>query len=300
MELVTVPLELVKEAAVEATKETVKALETADEFGKLGIALESEEIHLRNTVLGECGKQISFGSLADGAFKTDVNYLRWKDGIDVGEVKPEWIEELANEIAAIYGNDHLTADTKYIDFSDGIPYRFDNAAIDAVTGEIVYDPKYLRDNGNVYGMDNIIGTIAHEVGHRVVYNTGLLDEIIAHYGEGEEAIKCALYEGEACADYIAGLTTRLCKLNGTHKLSWYNATPDVSMDGVHPGKSVRMETFIRGFDRIERGEEATILKTFEAFSPYDLEGVYKDADLMRKVLYEDVINPLRNGEIKKV
>lgn len=287
MKLVTVPLELVKEAAVEGTKEVIKTAETAGEFGKLGKAIESEEISFGKLGTRDCGRQISFGSLANGAFKGDKNYLKWKDGIDLGEVKPEWIEELTNEIAAIYGNDHLTADTKFVDFYGFLPYRFNNAAIFPTTGEIVYDPKYLRDNGNAYGMDNILGTIAHEVGHRVVYNIGLAEEI-------------SPYENEACADYIAGLTTRLCKLNGTHKLSWYNAGSDVSLDGVHPGKSVRMESFIRGFDRIDRGEEATMLKTFEAFSPYDLEGVYKDADLMKKVLYEDVINPLRNGEIKKV
>lgn len=287
MALVTIPLELAKEAAVEVVEEAVKAAENAVEFGKIGKAIETEEIRFGKVGTGDCGMQISFGSLANGAFKGDKNYLKWKDGIDVGEVKKEWIEKLTNEISAIYGNDHLTASTKYFDFNAGIPHRFDNAGMRYYIGELVYDPKYLRDNGNAYGMDNILGTIAHEVGHRVVYNIGLAKEITP-------------YENEACADFIAGLTTRLCKLNGTHKLSWYNAGSSFSADGVHPGKFVRMESFIRGFDRIDRGEEATMLKTFEDFSPYDLEGVYRNADLMRKVLYEDVINPLRNGEIKKV
>lgn len=287
MELVTVPLELVKETAAEVTKEAVKATDSVAKFGKLDKAIEAENVDFGKVGAGDCGSQISFGSLANGAFKGDKNYLKWKDGIDVGEVKEEWIEELANEISAIYGYDHLTASTKYIDFSGGTPHRFNNAGMRYYIGELVYDPKYLRDNGNAYGMDNILGTIAHEVGHRVVYNIGLAEEITP-------------YENEACADYIAGLTARLCKFNGSHKLAWYNASPSFSVDGAHPGKSVRMESFIRGYDRIDRGEEATILKTFEEFSPYDLEGVYKDAELMRKVLYEDVINPLRNGEIKKV
>lgn len=43
-----------------------------------------------------------------------------------------------------------------------------------------------------------------------------------------------------------------------------------------------------------------MLKAFEIFSIYDMEGIYKDAELMREILYEDVINPLRNGEIEKV
>ena len=287
MESFTVPLELAKEAVAEVAKETAKTAEVVTQFGKVDKAIEGEKVDLGKVSAGDGDTLISFGSLANGAFKGDKNYLKWKDGIAVGEVKEEWIEELANEISAIYGYDHLTASTKYIDFSGGALSRFNNAGMRYYIGELVYDPKYLRDNGNDYGVDNILGTIAHEVGHRVVYNIGLAEEITP-------------YENEACADYIAGLTTRLCKFNGSHKLSWYNANPSFSADGVHPGKSVRIESFIRGYDRIDRGEEATILKTFESFSPYDLEGVYKDAELMRKVLYEDVINPLRNGEVKKV
>ena len=135
--------------------------------------------------------------------------------------------------------------------------------------------------------DTILGTLSHEVGHRVVYNLGLKDEITP-------------YENEACADYIAGLTARLCKLDSTHRLAWYNDNPAVSPDGIHPGKSVRTEAFTRGLTRIDRGQEATKLKVFEAFSPYDLEGVYQNADLLKSILYEDVITPLRTGEIKKV
>lgn len=287
MELVTVPLELAKETADEVAKEAVRATNTMSEFGKVDNTIGCEKADFGKLSTSDSGSLISFGSLANGAFKNDQNYLKWKDGIDIGEVKEEWIEKLTNEISAIYGYDHLTASTKYIDFSGGILQRFNNAGMKYYIGELVYDPKYLRDNGNVYGMDNILGTIAHEVGHRVVYNIGLAEKITP-------------YENEACADYIAGLTARLCKFNGSHKLSWYNDNPSFSADGVHPGKSVRIESFIRGYARIDRGEEATMLKTFEEFSPYDLEGIYKDAELMRKVLYEDVINPLRNGEIKKI
>ena len=136
-------------------------------------------------------------------------------------------------------------------------------------------------------MDTILGTLSHEVGHRVVHNIGLESEI-------------TLYENEACADYIAGLTARLCKLDSTHRLAWYNGLSEVSLDEVHPGKSVRLEAFTRGLSRIDTGKEATILKVFEDFSPYDLEGVYQDAKMLKSILYQDVIVPLRTGEIKKV
>lgn len=278
MELITVSLELAKEAAAEVTKEAVKATEAAAEFGKVGEVIKTEQVSFGKLGAGDCGKPISFGSLASGEFKKNPNYLKWKDGINVGEVGKGWIEELTNEIAAIFGNDNIKVSKQYF---------FDNAGMNSYLVKLIYDPNYLRKAGNEYGMDTILGTLSHEVGHRVVYNLGLKDEITP-------------YENEACADYIAGLTARLCKLDSTHRLAWYNDNPAVSPDGIHPGKSVRTEAFTRGLTRIDRGQEATKLKVFEAFSPYDLEGVYQNADLLKSILYEDVITPLRTGEIKKV
>ena len=49
---------------------------------------------------------------------------------------------------------------------------------------------------------------------------------------------------------------------------------EFSSDETHPGKQVRIEAFMRGFSRIDRGKEAARLKVFEGFSPYDLEGIY--------------------------
>lgn len=250
--------------AQKGAPDVVKTAEAATEFGKDGIS--------------DCSGQISFGSLASGEFKKDKNYLRWKDGIDVGEVNKGWIEELANEIAAIYGNDNIKVSKQY---------GLNNAGINVYLGRLIYDPKFLRKAGNEYGMDSILGALAHEVGHRVVYNIGLEDEITP-------------YENEACADYIAGLTARLCKLDSTHQLDWYSGRSEVSLDGIHPGKSVRMEAFTRGLARIDNGEEAIRLKAFETFSPYDLEGVYQDINTLKNILYQDVILPLRTGEIKKV
>ena len=222
--------------------------------------------------------KISFGSLANGTFKADERYLKWKDGVDVGEITPDYMKELANEIAAIYGKDIIK-----VKEAPG----YENAGIIPKQGKILYDPEYLRQGGNEYGTDKILGSLSHEIGHRVVYNLGLQKEI-------------SDYENEACADYIAGLTARLCKLNKDHQLSWYNDRSEISADGVHPGKSVRMEAFNRGYERIDRGKEAIALRTFEVFSPYDLEGTYQNAHMLKSILYQDVIAPLRTGEIKKV
>ncbi len=278
MELVTVSLEAVKEATAEVVKEVGKATEGLTELGKADNMVETENISFGKLIHNDFKDQISFGSLANGEFKNNEKYLKWKDGIDVGEVNKGWIEELTNEIAAIYGTDNIKVSKQY---------GLNNAGINTYLGRLIYDPNYLREAGNNYGMDSILGTLSHEVGHRVVHNIGLENEITP-------------YENEACADYIAGLTARLCKLDSTHRLAWYNGRSEISLDGIHPGKSVRTEAFIRGLTRIDSGKEATMLKTFEAFSPYDLEGVYQDADMLKSILYQDVIAPLRTGEIKKV
>lgn len=278
MELAAALLELTKEAGAEVAKEAVKATDGLTEFGKAGKDIAAEQISFGRLGVGDCANQISFGSLANGAFKADERYLNWKDGIDVGEITPSYMRELANEISAIFGKDKVEVES--------IP-GYNNAGMASEWGKLFYDPEYLRQNGNEYGMDKILGTLSHEVGHRVVYNLGLDKEITA-------------YENEACADYIAGLTARLCKLNKSHQLSWLDDLSVSSFDNVHPGKSVRTAAFNRGFDRIDRGREAAILKTFEDFSPYDLEGVYQDTHMLKSILYEDVITPLRTGEIKKV
>ena len=150
------------------TPDVVKTVKATTEFGKVGKAIEIEQVCFGRLDTGDCGGQISFGSLASGEFKKNKNYLRWKDGIDVGEVNKGWIKELANEIAAIYGNDNIKVSKR-----NGM----DNAGINTYLGQLVYDPNFLRKAGNDYGMDSILGTLAHEVGHRVVFNHCHEDEI---------------------------------------------------------------------------------------------------------------------------
>lgn len=278
MDLFTVPLELTKEAAAEVTEAAVRATEGLAEFGKAGKEIVPEQISFGRVGMEGNAHQIRFGSLANGAFKADERYLQWKDGIDVGEITPSYIRELSNEIAAIYGEDKIKVSS--------VP-GLDNAGMISKWRRLLYDPEYLRRNGNEYGMDKILCSLSHEVGHRVVYNLGLAKEI-------------SIYENEACADYIAGLTARLCKLNKDHQLSWFADCPAVSADGKHPGRSVRTEAFNRGYDRIDRGAEAFKLKTYEVFSAYDLEKVYQDPHMLKSILYQDVIAPLRTKEIKKI
>lgn len=278
MKLLTIPLELTKDTVLEFSKEVAKTEEGLTEFGKASTMFETEQISFGRLGNNEYSNQINFCSLANGEFKNNENYLKWKDGIDVGEVDKGWIKELTNEIAAIYGNDNIKVKKKY---------GLNNAGINTYLGRLTYDPNYLREAGNKYGVDTVLGTLSHEVGHRVVYNIGLESEITP-------------YENEACADYIAGLTSRLCKLESSHRLAWYNSCPEVSTDSIHPGKSVRREVFIRGLSRIDNGKEAIKLKTFEPFSLYDFEGIYQNASMLRSILYQDVIAPLRTGEIKKV
>lgn len=285
-----------------AIKETLKNRKLSPDQ-KLIKAAESQNrfkgLHRSNS--------ISFGSLANGAFKNNVNYLQWKDGIDWNELNEDWIGQLADEISAIYGINGIKVFEEFGSYSAGINPDWKT---------IFYDPAYLKVNGNKYGIDNVIKTLSHEIGHQLFTDVGFekflndyfedpvnkkkLEEIFKDIPKPEEPENYSSYINEACADYIAGLTARLCKVDPTQMLLWYDSRSKYCRDGVHPGSSIRMEMFMRGLTRIDRGEEARILKTFEAFSPYDLEGTYKNADTMRRVLIEDVINPFLNGEIKPV
>ena len=105
MKLVTIPMELTKEAL--ETEILQESLTTTESFLDFGRAEKDVTEHICKGLLetGNCGEQISFGSLANGAFKRNENYLKWQDGITPDEVDEAWIEELTNEISAIYGND---------------------------------------------------------------------------------------------------------------------------------------------------------------------------------------------------
>ena len=105
--------EAAKETAAEAAKEAVKTTEGITRFGKIHEAIESESPNFGKIGNGEFGAPISFGSLASGEFKQNENYLRWKDGIDVGELNKSWIRELSNEISAIFGKDKMRVSKLY-------------------------------------------------------------------------------------------------------------------------------------------------------------------------------------------
>ena len=298
MEIATVTLELAKEAAAETIKETAKATETMNEFGKVGNTLATEHINLGKIGTGNCGEHISFGSLANGEFKRNANYINWKDGIAADELTIEWMQELTDEISKIYGTEWLSV---------GELKGFNNAGISPQLNMLEYDPEYIRSKANKYGRDCVLGTLAHEVGHEIVSTLGfdansrLFDvKWVDKLARGMGVDTITPYADEVCADYIAGLTARLCNLDPTHNLSWYLDRSPITLDKVHPGSSVRAEAFKRGYTRIDRGEEAVSLKAFEKFAPYDWNKIYQDKSLLRKILEEDVLEPLRNGEIVKI
>ena len=249
--------------------------------------------------------------------KFNENYLSWKDGINQSELKAEWIEELTNEISAIYGIDDMKAFRVNWKMDDENGFvRNNNVLITTGDKELEYDSKFLKEVGNEHGIDAVIEILSHEVGHQVFNDTGLKAEIFDLFENPMYKEKLAeifkdvpipepprnhsSYINEACADYISGLTARLCKINPEHMLSWYSEIKPISKSGIHPGSPVRMEMFQRGYSRIDRGAEAKILKAFENFSIYDLNGTYKNFDTLKNILNEDVIKPLLNGEIKPV
>jgi len=244
------------------------------------------------------GSEISFGSLANGEFKDNPNYISWEDGVSANELTEKYMQELTDEICDIYGVDKL--------LTYEVP-GFNNAGINQKLNWFGYGPDYIRNNANEYGRDYVLGTIAHEVGHEVVSELGFdfKSKLFDIKSVDKLAKKVGIdgispYMDEACADYIAGLTTRLCNLDPTHSLEWYLDRSPITRDGIHPGSALRTEAFKRGYTRIDRGPEAETIKTFEKFSPYDLDKVYQNKDLLKQILEEDILNPIRNGELERV
>lgn len=308
------------------------ATEAVCEFGKLNGSLTDESILLGKldtaTEAVDSYGQLSFGSLANKQFKNYEKYNKWQDGVNLGELGEQFLEKLSNEIANIYGIKDVDVSKKYVNIvkkTDGLDIkRFYNAAM--IYGnniqEIIYGPKFLKDCANDYGIDTILGILSHEVGHKVFQTTGLqkdlyimfenienkeqLDKIFENIPDilphrKSQGVNRSSYLNEACADYIAGLTARLSGFDKDHMISWFKDRSKRCGDGEHPGSPVRIEAFMRGYNRIDIGAEAKGLKIFEDFSPYDRMGrIYQNQNVLRGVLEEDIINPILNGTFKIV
>ena len=224
--------------------------------------------------------QISFGSLAGKNLECDSRYTRWKDGVSYAEISKKWMDELANEISDIFGNDQIDVVRDLF---------YDNAAM-YENGTLKYDPIFMKKVANECGQDSIISIFSHEVGHRLVNILGL-----------EDTISCfSDVENEACADYIAGLVTRLSGLNPEHMVRFYGKYNNnfFSPTADYPSTITRINSFLRGYQRIENGAEAASLRTFKDFRClYDQLKIYHDKELLKQILLEDVVEPIRAGTL---
>lgn len=294
MELITAALQLAEGAAetVEAAAEVgadIMGSKGLEAVGGMGVLEEEIANHMCMETGGSMGvletqmnhkggNQISFGSLAGKNLEADSRYTCWKDGVSYSEISREWMDELANEISDIFGKDQI--DLLRIPF-----YR--NAAMAPDLGVMIYDPVFMKKVANECGQDSIISVFSHEVGHRLVNTLGLERDV-------------SLVENEACSDYIAGLVARLSGLNPEHMVRCYGMYNKnfFSPTDDYPSTFTRINAFLSGYSRIDRGPEAAPLKAFENFRGiYDQFNIYHDKDLLKQILMEDVVNPIRSGAL---
>jgi hypothetical protein len=253
------------EVAVEMAEATAEAAEVTSELAHSGEKAS-----------------VSFGSLAGEDLKRDPRYIKWQDGVSRKEVSPKWMSELTKKISEIYGYDTIGVD---ID-------RRIQLGIFSEVGELRYAPKFLSEIAKTCGEDTIVGGFAHEVGHRMAYNLGLTDNV-----RGINELTKNTYI-EACSDYIAGMVTRFGQLNPEHMCEFYrtyNRKP-LAANG-YPSDRQRVEAFMRGYTRIDRGPEARTGKIFEPFRVYDQHKVYHNKELLKQILIEDVIHPYLTGSL---
>ena len=243
--------------------------------------------------------EITFTSLTDGKFLSDPNkiYVKWKNGYNVKETNREALQELVDEMVDIYGFDPIYVKISYD------PDIINNAAYaplaifgNVITHKIEVGVELLKDNLNNQekkGRDLVVSAIAHEVGHMIIMKLKLDKFRILDGITWDSEIN--VYENEACADYLAGLTMRLCRLSPEKQIKEFDTNkrdyPEHCSDGIHPGSSVRKEVFLRGYHRIDNGEEAINLR--EDTHKYDTNKVYADRRKLKNILLHDVVNPIR-------
>lgn len=248
--------------------------------------------------------EITFTSLTDGEFLRDPNkiYVKWKNGYNAKETNRAALQELVDEMVDIYGFDPIYVKISYD------PDIINNAAYtplaifgNVITEEIGVGVELLEGSLNDQkerGRDFVVSVIAHEVGHMIIMKLKLDKLRILDGITWDTEINA--YENEACADYLAGLTMRLCRLDPKNLIYQFdNKYPKISPDEVHPGSSIRKEVFQKGYDRIDNGEEAINLNLRENTVKYDTNKVYADRRKLKNILLHDVVNPIRREKKQK-
>ena len=178
-------------------------------------------------------KKISFTGLLDRGLERSDAYQSWTDGVSPFEIAPKDISEVASHIAEEFSQ--TIPEIKHDWFSGGF------ATVTAGNGTIYYDGvAIIKDSMGGYGASNIIGSVAHEMGHNIV------DRVFSDSGVSR-------LEHEIGADYLEGVVYGMTGVDPTEKFAWLklnsgdtinylpaNGRVNVINEGVQWGRSLRL------------------------------------------------------------
>lgn len=165
----------------------------ADEFP--GVMEEIPEV-------GMYGSNLSFTGLLDKGLVESEAFSSWEDGISVSELSPARIQEVANNIAEEFSQ--AFPEIKH-DFLRG---GFATSLKD--NGTIFYDvADILVNDANGFGGNNVVGSVAHEVGHNIVERV---------FSNTEDPL--SVLEHEIGADYIEGMVFGMTGIDPSEKYAF--------------------------------------------------------------------------------
>ena len=145
-------------------------------------------------------KRISFTGLLDRGLEKSNAYQSWTDGVNPFEITPDNISEVATHIAEEFTQ--AIPEIKHDWFSGGF------ATVTAGNGTIYYDGvAIIKDSMGGYGASNIVGSVAHEMGHNIV------DRVFSDSGVSR-------LEHEIGADYLEGVVYGMTGIAPTEKFVW--------------------------------------------------------------------------------
>lgn len=201
---------------------------------------------------------ISFTGLTDGGLITSDTYQSWLDGVDPDEVTAEDISTIA---------EHITDEFEQICpavITDNNRKGFSIFPVE--NGIMLYDIDSTVTNANIYGIDNIVGSVAHEVGHNIAEK--------AFEGTG---IVLTRIQQEMCADYLEGIAMGLAGVSPEAKYEFL--TDHDCKSANYPSSAERIEIIQKGYDFASN-------PVHQILSPV----LFPDLDFLRDELIENVLD----------
>lgn len=195
--------------------------------------------------------QVSFGRISDQRVFESNDYQKWNDGVSIEEVTTSLIGVLTDEIGMMFGYDRYTVAKKwlYLEWENGpVVKSFFNAAMYYRSGHLVFNTRFFVYLANTCGVDVIVGILAHEIGHRLVY--------LSLQRSGRQIDDMA---NELCADFIAGLILRL---SGRDLKPMQRLFTGLAADGGphHPNGRDRIRAMEKGYTWIDRDRRGVFLR----------------------------------------